>query len=173
MTLANKITVSRIITIPLFVIALTEGQIRMAQALFIYCVLSDALDGALARLRGERTPLGSFLDPMADKLLLVATFITLTALKLIPVWVFITILSRDLIIVLGWTVVYILTHNAKIEPRPMGKLTTTLQMGVVVTQLFSAPLPLYHWTLHIMVAATILSAIEYVWIGNQRLGAIE
>lgn len=173
MTLANKITVLRIIMIPLFVIALVEGHIMVARILFILCVASDALDGALARVRGERTKLGTFLDPMADKLLLLATFITFTALHMIPVWVFITVLSRDLLIVLGWAVVYILTQNSKIEPRPLGKLTTALQMGVVVTLLFGAPAAWYHSVLHLAVAVTILSACEYVWVGNRRLGALD
>src|SRR4051812_48500483 len=101
MTLANKITVGRIITVPLFVIALTEGAIHTAQALFLLCMLSDALDGAIARIRGERTPLGTFLDPLADKLLLVAAYITFTALRQIPIWVFITVISRDFLIIMG------------------------------------------------------------------------
>ncbi|HVO33284.1 MAG TPA: CDP-alcohol phosphatidyltransferase family protein, partial [Elusimicrobiota bacterium] len=67
MTLANKITVLRIITIPFFVIALLEHHIPEARALLVAMVVSDALDGAVARWRGERTPLGAFLDPIADK----------------------------------------------------------------------------------------------------------
>jgi cardiolipin synthase (CMP-forming) len=173
MTLANKITVLRIITVPLFVIALVEHQMGIARILFVLCIISDALDGAIARLRGERTALGSFLDPMADKFLLVATYITFTAQQAIPVWVFITVLSRDLLILMGWTVVYILTHNAKIEPRPLGKITTALQMGVAVALLFGAPSGAYHLLLHVMIGVTILSACEYVWVGNRRLGAIE
>jgi cardiolipin synthase (CMP-forming) len=173
MTLANKITVARIITVPLFVIALWEQSMLTARILFILCVASDAADGAIARWRGERTALGTFLDPLADKLLLVSTFITLTALGGIPVWVFIAVLSRDLLIVMGWSVVFILTHNKKIEPRPLGKVTTALQMGVAVALLFNFPLPVYHGILYAMVAATILSACDYVWVGNKRLGALE
>src|SRR6202163_1184064 len=128
MTLANKITVLRIIAIPILIIALLEHQLGWARAIFILSILSDALDGTIARIRGERTPLGSFLDPMADKLLLLGTFIAYTYLGWIPVWIFITVISRDLIIILGWTVVYILTGNSKIEPRLLGKFTTALQM---------------------------------------------
>lgn len=173
MTLANKITVGRIITVPLFVIALVEGATSMAQTLFVLCVASDALDGAIARFRGERTALGSFLDPMADKLLLVASFIAFTAMKQIPLWVFIVVLSRDLLVVLGWAVVYILTQNAKVEPRPLGKLTTALQMAVAVLLLFDAPIALYKWTLHTMIAVTIVSTLEYIWMGNRRLSSLE
>jgi cardiolipin synthase len=173
MTLASKITVLRIIAIPLLIIALFEHRLGWARAIFLLSVFSDALDGSIARLRGERTPLGAFLDPLADKLLLVGTYITFSALGIIPLWVFIAVLSRDLLIVLGWAVVYILTGNSKIQPRPLGKITTALQMALVVATLFPVPLFMYHACLYAMIAATILSAGDYVWLGNKRLGALE
>ncbi len=173
MTLASKITVLRIMAIPFFVIALTENHLLMAQIIFSASVFSDALDGAIARLRGERTPLGAFLDPLADKLLLVVTYIVFSYLHWIPLWVFIAVVSRDLIIILGWSVVYILTHNSKIEPRPLGKVTTVLQMGVAIARLFNFNALLYQNLLYLMIAGTILSAMDYVWIGNKRLGALE
>jgi cardiolipin synthase len=173
MTLASKITVLRIISIPFFVVAIMQGHIGLAQTIFCLSVFSDALDGGIARLRGERTPLGAFLDPLADKLLLVVTYITFSYLTWIPLWVFVTVISRDLLIILGWTVVYILTTNKKIEPRPLGKATTALQMALAVARLFTCPEPYYSWLLYAMISATILSAADYVWIGNKRLGAIE
>jgi cardiolipin synthase len=171
MTLANKITVLRIIAIPVFVVLLWEQHLGWARALFAASVASDALDGTIARIRGERTPLGTFLDPLADKLLLVSTYIAFTAQGLIPLWVFIAVLSRDMLIVMGWTLVYILTGNSKIQPRPLGKVTTALQMAAAVAMLFNFPAPLYQWTLHAMILATLLSAADYVWLGNKRLGA--
>src|SRR5438477_11775931 len=111
MTLANKITILRIIAIPIFIILLIQHAFGWARGLFIAMVLSDAVDGALARIRRERTPLGSFLDPLADKLLLVATYVTFTAIGSMAVWVFIAVLSRDMLIVLGWSIVFILTGN--------------------------------------------------------------
>ncbi len=173
MTLASKVTVLRIIAIPFYVIALLEHQIVLAQVLFCLSVFSDALDGAIARIRRERTALGAFLDPLADKLLLVITFILFSYLDWIPVWVLVAVVSRDLIIILGWSVVYILTHNSKIQPRPLGKITTALQMAVAVARLFNFGDPLYHTLLYTMIAATLLSALDYVWIGNKRLGALE
>src|SRR5262249_2003776 len=136
-------------------------------------VFSDALDGTIARFRRERTPLGAFLDPVADKLLLVVTYVTFAYLNWIPLWVFVTVISRDLLIILGWMVVYILTGNRKIEPRPLGKATTALQMALAVAKLFNFREPLYSWTLYAMISATILSAGDYIWIGNKRLGALE
>lgn len=172
MTLANKITVLRVIAIPVFIVFLLQQYLGLARGLFILMVLSDSLDGALARIRGERTPLGSFLDPMADKLLLLATYIAFTALGVMPVWVFITVLSRDILIVLGWTVVYLLTANSRIEPRPLGKLTTALQMLVAVEKLFAFPHAIYVGSLAAMMTVTILSAGDYIWVGNKRLGAV-
>jgi cardiolipin synthase len=173
MTLASKITVLRILAIPFFVLAVMEGHLLLSQLIFSLSVFSDALDGGIARIRGERTPLGAFLDPVADKLLLVVTYITFSYLGWIPLWVFVAVISRDLLIILGWTVVYILTGNKKIEPRPLGKATTALQMGVAIARLFSIGSPYYSWLLYAMISATLLSAADYVWIGNKRLGAIE
>jgi cardiolipin synthase len=172
MTLANKITVLRILAIPLLVIALIENSLPWARWIFIFSIFSDALDGALARLRRERSTLGSFLDPLADKLLLLATFMTFTYLGWVPVWVFVAIVSRDLLIILGWSVVYILTGNSKIEPRPLGKITTVAQMMVALAKLLDIGAPLYPFLLHGMIAFTILSAFDYVWIGNKRLGPL-
>ena len=174
MTLANKITVLRIIAIPFFVIALLEHFTLWAQALFVLSVFSDALDGTIARMRGERTPLGTFLDPMADKLLLLSAYTTLTYLGQFPLWVFVAVLSRDVLILMGWSLVYVLTANRKIEPRPLGKITTFLQMLLVVGVLFHIQPPYYrHLLLHLTIAATLISAIDYVWMGNQRLGMLE
>ena len=174
MTLASKITVLRIIAIPFFAIALIEHHLVYAQIIFCLSVFSDALDGTIARLRGERTPLGAFLDPLADKLLLVVSYIIFSSLNWIPLWVFVAVISRDLLIILGWSVVYILTGNSKIQPRPLGKITTALQMAVAAGRLFSVVGPhLNEWLLYAMISATVLSAADYVWIGNKRLGALE
>jgi len=173
MTLANKITVLRIIAIPFFVIALIEHYVLAAQILFVVSVFSDALDGTIARLLRERTPLGTFLDPMADKLLLLSAYVTLTYLGRLPLWVFVAVLSRDVLILMGWTLVYVLTSNRKIEPRPLGKVTTFMQMIFVIAVLFPTPPLIYRLILDVMIACTIVSALDYIWQGNQRLGALE
>src|SRR4051794_13866297 len=99
MTLANKITIGRIVFIPVIVICLLERQTTWVYIFFSLTVISDFLDGLAARRRGERTKLGAFLDPMADKLLLTSVYVTLTHLDKIPMWVFVVIFSRDLLIV--------------------------------------------------------------------------
>ena len=74
---------------------------------------------------------------------------------------------------MGWSLVYVLTSNRKIEPRPLGKVTTFIQMILVVVVLFHLPDPYYAWILRLMIAATLISAVDYVWMGNQRLGMLE
>ena len=173
MTLASKITVLRIIAVPFFTIALIQHYLLCAQIIFCLSIFSDALDGMIARWRRERTQLGAFLDPLADKLLLIVCYVVFAYLNWIPLWVFVAVISRDLLIVMGWSIVYILTGNSKIEPRPLGKLTTALQSAVAAAPLFSIGGPLYHGLAGAMIGATILSGADYVWIGNKRLGALE
>ncbi|MBI3291893.1 MAG: CDP-diacylglycerol--glycerol-3-phosphate 3-phosphatidyltransferase [Elusimicrobia bacterium] len=173
MTLANKITVLRVIAVPLLVIALLHHHDGWARLIFCLSIASDALDGSLARWRGERTPLGSFLDPLADKLLLVATFLVLTFQGHVPLWIFVVLFSRDLLIALGWTIIYILTSNAKVQPRFLGKMTTILQMVAAVALLFRLP-PLWSaGLLHLMVAVSIISLLDYIYLGNRRLSHLE
>jgi len=171
MTLANKITILRILAIPLFVLALIHHAQPLARWIFGISVLSDALDGALARKRGERTPLGTFLDPLADKLLLVSCFITYAYLGWIPVAIVVLLFSRDFLILSGWSLVSILTNDFKIQPRLWGKATTALQMAFAVALLFDFH-PFILWPLfYAMIGATVISCVDYVYIGYQKLGA--
>lgn len=177
MTLANRITILRIALIPVFVVLfLQQGNSPVLKkwmlAVYSFAIFTDLLDGIVARMRGERTPLGTFLDPLADKLLVTSSLILLTYRGDIPLWVFVVVFSRDLIIVLGWTIIYILTSSSKIEPRPLGKATTLLQMGASIALLFPVPVPFAMWIVRAMVLVTILSAIDYMWVGSKRLEPI-
>ncbi len=177
MTLANRITIFRIALIPVYVILYLEQRENpllkdWTLAVFAFAIFTDMLDGLAARMRREKTLLGTFLDPLADKLLLIASFILFTYRNEIPLWVFVVVFSRDLIIVLGWTIIYILTSSSKIEPRPLGKATTFMQMISAISILFPVPLEITDWVVRGMVVVTILSAIDYVWIGSRRLEPI-
>ena len=111
MTLANKITIGRIILIPVFIIALLQGLWPWPVIIFTATVVTDALDGFIARYKKQATPLGSFLDPMADKLLMFSAYLSCAYLEIVPLWIFIVILSRDLLIVIGWGIIYMLTGS--------------------------------------------------------------
>lgn len=172
MTLANKITITRIVLIPVFVIGLLQGARLWPLAIFLLSALTDALDGAVARRRGERTVLGSYLDPVADKLLLVSTYLTLVHLSYLPMWMFVVVFSRDLLIVIGWSIIYILTQNATISPRWTGKATTLTQMAAVIAVLVPGLAPVAPYALWTMVAVTTVSTVDYVWLGARRLSEL-
>lgn len=173
MTLANRITLVRIGLIPFIVIALLNGMREWAMGLFFFCSFTDALDGFVARSYKQRTPLGTFLDPLADKLLLTAIFLTLAYLDEIPKWVFVIVFSRDVLIVLGWLIIYFLTSSRKIEPRVPGKFTTAFQMASVLAYLIHLPPPVIGALVWIMVASTIVSAVDYVVVGTKQLSHLE
>lgn len=170
MTLANKITVGRILLVPVIVIGLLEKYTTLVYVALVLCMASDFFDGLMARRRGERTKLGAFLDPLADKLLLISVFMTLAFLHEVPMWTFVIVFSRDLLIVLGWVVIYILTGSNTIEPRPLGKATTVVQMITALATIMALP-SATHVLLWITVAMTAASAIDYVIIGEKKLGS--
>lgn len=170
MTLANKITILRMALIPVIVIGLLEGHSGWVYALLLVSMITDLLDGLAARKRGERTRLGAFLDPMADKLLLTAVYLTLTLLKRLDMWVFVVIFSRDLMIVLGWTVIFILTGSSTVQPRPLGKSTTAAQMATALAVMVPFPDVAVSAMLWITIVLTIASAVDYLRVGERRLG---
>ena len=172
MTLANKITILRLVLTPVLVIGLLQGSELWPLVIFVLSAITDVLDGAAARWRGERSLLGSFLDPLADKLLIVSTTLTLAHLGRLPMWVFVVIFSRDLLIFLGWNIIYILTQNFSITPRWPGKATTLLQMASIVTLLVGPLQPFSPYVLWAMIGLTAVSTVDYVWVGAKRLSEI-
>lgn len=179
MTLANKFSLLRILLTPIFVIIIflyskERDWLRyMALAVFAMAMVSDALDGFLARAKKESTPLGSFLDPMADKLLLNASFIFLSVKKglpfLIPGVVTIVVISRDIILILGFWMVHLFTGALDIKPTVLGKVTTIFQMFTVVVVLLDIPFAsLWCW---LTLVVTIASAIDYIYRGSRLLNS--
>lgn len=177
-TLANKLSILRILLIPVFIGSVLyytpeKDFLRiLALGVFILAVITDALDGYIARVKGEREQLGAFLDPFADKLLLITVYICLAATKTLPMqfrlapWVVIVVLSRDAIIVLGSTLIYITTNKLKIAPTGLGKLTTFLQMATVVALLLQ--LKITPWIIYTMVFFTVLSGLDYIRLGTRQ-----
>ena len=102
MGLANWLTIVRILLIPVFVTLLVYNRVVLAFSTFVLAGVTDTLDGYIARTRGTKTRLGAFLDPLADKLLLTAAFVTLTYKfpRVLPFWLTATVLSRDLVLIL-------------------------------------------------------------------------
>src|SRR5438309_5410268 len=132
MGLPNWLTVLRILLIPVFVSLLVYRRPGTALAVFCLASLTDLLDGYIARRRGSQSRLGAFLDPMADKLLLTASFVTLTYLKALPFWIAAVVISRDVILALGTVLIFML--GGRVHPRPTwaGKAATFLQILTVL-----------------------------------------
>lgn len=126
--LPNSLTVFRICLTPFLLGLIVYGKMREAFWCFLIGSLSDALDGMLARLLGQKTDLGRFLDPAADKILLSTTLLTLVVLEKIPVWISIALVSRDMIIVFGFIVLRLVDTPMPINPTRLGKVSTTLEM---------------------------------------------
>ncbi|MBN2097368.1 MAG: CDP-alcohol phosphatidyltransferase family protein [Candidatus Omnitrophica bacterium] len=177
LNLANKLSILRILLIPVFVATIMyytpqNDFLRLwAVGVFLLAIFSDALDGYIARVKGERTPLGTFLDPLADKLLLITVFICLSAVKTLPPefklapWVVIIVISRDAIIVLGSTIIHMVNGKLKISPTILGKLTTFLQMMTVLTLLLQ--FKFFPVIMYVMVFFTVLSGLDYIRIGSR------
>jgi cardiolipin synthase len=140
MGLANWLTIVRILLIPVFVSLLVYDRVTLGLGVFVLAGLTDMLDGHIARTRGTKTRLGAFLDPLADKLLLTASFVTITYRypRLLPFWLTAIVLSRDLVLVL--VAVLVMLTGGQVHPAPtaLGKTSTALQMLAVVAAVVGA-----------------------------------
>jgi len=136
LTYANQLTILRMLFVPCFVILLIYGYPKSATVVFLLAGVTDGLDGLLARKLQQKTVLGSFLDPMADKILLTAAFVTLTIPSVpltlhIPTWLTVLTISRDLIIAVSVLVIHLQTQHASFPPSIIGKCTTAVQLMTV------------------------------------------
>lgn len=173
MNLANKISITRIILIPFFIAAVIYSRMEIALALFIIAVISDGADGLIARALKQKTELGTILDPMADKLLLISAYICLTIVNTIPPhlklppYVLIIVISRDAIIVLGSVIIYLVKGNLKISPSIIGKITTFFQMITIVAILVRFEYSYIVWNTAVLL--TVASGIDYIIKGSRVL----
>ncbi len=169
MSVANWLTALRIVLIPVFIWILLQGYLLWALAAFLMAALTDVLDGFIAR-RTKTTTLGRFLDPAADKLMLVSAFIVLPLIKLLPAWVTMVVVSRDVIISLGYLVLYMHWGSSRIAVRPLGKITTFIQcLGVgifLLGGLAGGAYPAVTGAAACGVAAiTVASGVDYILYG--------
>lgn len=177
MTLPNLLTVFRILLIPLFLNLLIYGYYAGAFSLFLAAALTDGLDGLIARVANQRSRLGEYLDPTADKVLLAAAFIELAVLNAIPRWVTVIVVSRDLILILGTLIMHLTQSRFDISPSLIGKGTTLAQILFVILVLFLSMLEqesagvlnryaAFSWpVLLITVGLTICSGLHYIYRG--------
>jgi len=170
LNIPNALTTLRIILIPVFVGALVYKKNDYALIIFIFAAVTDFFDGLIARMRNQQTKLGGFLDPVADKFLLVTTFVLFAVYGLVPKWLSITVISRDIIIVTGWLMLYLISHRTRIEPTILGKLANAFQLILLAyilleLNLRDAGLPEPDILIIITAVLTVSSGIHYIYRG--------
>lgn len=172
MTIPNVISILRMMVIPFFLMAMVYGHYRVGVWLFIGSGISDALDGAIARYFNQRSALGAFLDPMADKLMMTTVFITLALHNIglpypIPVWLPILTICRDVVIVLIALLMSLQGEVNKFPPSWPGKCTTFFQIvfasAVLVQNGYGMPGWFVEFLLWCVVFFTVLSGLHYLW----------
>jgi cardiolipin synthase (CMP-forming) len=171
-TPANQLTLLRMFLIPAFVILVVYGYLGSALVVFVTAGLTDALDGLIARRSGQKTTLGAWLDPMADKLLLVTTFIVLTLPGLglanrLPIWLTVLIISRDVGIVLTVAIVNFAVGRRTFQPSIYGKTATATYIVTAVAAMIFNYLG-YHsaivdFFIFASLAITLISGLHYIW----------
>ena len=169
LNLPNLLSITRIILILPFILLLVDQRYGWATGVFIAAAATDAIDGALARLLRQRTQLGAYLDPAADKLLMMASFITLAVLQLLPAWLAGLVIFRDVIIVLGLIFLRVTSRSMEIRPSIASKLTTLFQLGTIGMALlfpFGFPKDLF---IALTAIATVISGVQYVGKGIKIL----
>jgi cardiolipin synthase (CMP-forming) len=175
--LPNLLTLTRLFIIPFLLIEILDGHYGISFALFMLAGISDALDGLLARWLSQKTTLGQYLDPIADKLLLSSLFVVLTHVGLIPLYVTVLVFSRDVGILLISTLLFVTGSLRDFRPSLFGKLNTFVQIialiAVLCQKLFvSSQLATLRDVLVRAIAVLApLSAAQYAWIVLRRMSS--
>lgn len=132
MNIPNLITIGRILLVPVTIWFLISGDFVAAFGVFLIAGISDGLDGWLARATGTQSELGAYLDPIADKALLVSTYATLGVIKILPAWLVIAVITRDILIVGGVVLLRLMDRPIEVKPLFISKANTVLQIAFVV-----------------------------------------
>jgi cardiolipin synthase len=174
LTLPNILSFLRILLVPVFLAAMLQKRAFEAFAIFTLAGLTDLLDGFTARIWRQKTKIGVFLDPAADKFLLTTSFILCSLPSLgfpntIPLWLTIVVVARDLILAIGSFIIYRLRNQKIFYPSLLGKASTVCQVGTVLLVLFFNSLRVspsaLSWVYYLTLAATFLSSIHYFAMG--------
>jgi cardiolipin synthase len=183
-TVPNMLTVFRMVLIPVFVTMLFYRRFILALAVFVCAGLTDGLDGILARRFDQRSQLGTVLDPIADKLMMVTAFIVLSMRSIfpapvpshlpVPFWVTITVISRDVFIIVGAAAINIMTGFRGFRPSWLGKVNTTVQIVAIAAIMFAASVPYYTGYYLPTIYATVftfavLSGLHYIFFASKLL----
>ncbi|HYE00254.1 MAG TPA: CDP-alcohol phosphatidyltransferase family protein [Alphaproteobacteria bacterium] len=178
MSIPNLISLGRLLLVPVAVWLILERELAWAFWVFLVAGASDGLDGFLARLLDQRTRLGAFLDPIADKAMVVSCYITLGWADYLPNWLVILVVSRDLLIVGAALLLMVLGQTATIKPLFVSKANTAMQLvlAIAVLAVHGGVVPdpgLLPWLIWATGATTVLSGAAYVVQGVRRVSGIE
>jgi cardiolipin synthase len=171
LTVPNFLTLLRIMAIPAFLILVNNHHYAAALVLFMAAGITDTIDGVIARLANAKSDLGATMDPLADKLLVLSSFVILTWLGALPAWLLILVLTRDVVILSGYLVIYFVSTPMEVDPTFIGKLNTFMEMFTIGFALLTLARPevpmatvnLVTWYLTGLTTTT--SGVHYVYSG--------
>ena len=178
MSIPNLITLARILLVPVVVWSIATGRMYLAFVLFLAAAISDAVDGFLAKRFGMKTELGAYLDPLADKVLIVSIYVTLGITGVIPLWIVILVVSRDFMIVGAIILSWVVDRPVKIRPHFVSKLNTGVQIlfaGMVLAAYgysFDAE-PVLTLVMALVAVLTLLSVGLYLAEWVRHMGSAE
>ena len=177
-TAPNLLTLLRICLAPFLVAAILDNHYGLSFVLFVAAGLTDALDGTLARVLKQRSMLGQYLDPVADKLLLSTLFLVLTHEGLIPARVTVMVFGRDVGILVVSAILYAAVGRREFSPSIFGKANTLVQVAAVAAVLLHQ-LTAAHWVADVRLVAldatmvlTVVSGLHYAWVAGRRVGVV-
>ncbi len=180
LSFANKVTICRILAVPVFILALAYSSQRqyfreIAIGVFLLAVISDVVDGYIARRWYQKTTAGAILDPLADKLLLISAFVCLFILGktfgevYFPLWFVLIVISRDVILLVGSLIIYQVHGQLEISPTKWGKTTAFFQILCILGVLFQIEISQVVW--YLTVVLTFISGVGYLRKGIKVLNA--
>jgi cardiolipin synthase (CMP-forming) len=167
MTIPNLITTLRIILTPIFVIYIINDELITGLVILIITGLSDGIDGLVARLFNQKSKLGAYLDPLADKIILISAFVALSIRDFLPSWLTVMVISRDILILMGVFILFLNGMKVDIRPSVSSKITTCLQFLTVILVLakdyFPALEKYYPFLFYLTAFFTIISFLQYMY----------
>jgi len=173
MNLPNILTLARVLLIPFFVIFIINRNFEWAFFTFALAGITDGIDGLIARITHQRTELGAYLDPIADKLLLSSAFISLAIIEFIPSWLVVIVITRDVIILVGFLVMWLTNYHPEINPSLLSKMTTAFQIITILLVLMIGYSSTFQQLSVIAIYATailtILSGLHYIYKATRIL----
>ncbi|MFP4082738.1 MAG: CDP-alcohol phosphatidyltransferase family protein [Candidatus Aminicenantes bacterium] len=180
LTAPNILTFLRVLLVPLFLFMIFSQKAFQALAVFLVAGSTDLLDGLAARMWNQRTKIGTLLDPAADKLLVTAAFVVLSfpalsSPNVIPIWLTMVVIGRDVLISAGAFIIFLITGYKNFHPTLLGKICTFCQVAAVLFVLFFNTLqisPLFlNMLFHLTLLFTLLSGVHYMYLGGCYLFA--